>query len=149
MHIIDITERFKDNAHKVRKKIIWHWTASSTAKSAIDWLDQRNNGEGSVAYNYIIDKNGDVYMLGNPKNTFFHNSGLGTEYDKDTVPIALVSKGKKDPFTEAQLESCKQLYSILKGLYRIELNTHHASINSHKQDFPEHIWKKFRKQITS
>ncbi len=147
MHIIDITERFKDNAHRISKKIIWHWTASNTAKSAIDWLDQRNNGEGSVAYNYIIDKNGDVYMLGNPKNTFFHNSGLGTLYDKDTISISLVSRGKKDNFTDEQIVSSKQLYSVLKCLYKIELNTHHASINSNKSDFPDHIWKEFNKQI--
>lgn len=147
MNIIDITEQFKDNAHRISKKIIWHWTASNTAKSAIDWLDQRNNGEGSVAYNYIIDKNGDVYMLGNPKNTFFHNSGLGTPYDKDTISISLVSRGKKDLFTDEQIESSKRLYSILKCLYKIELNTHHASINSKKQDFPEHIWKEFKKAI--
>ena len=147
MKIINIEERFKDNAHKVRKKVIWHWTGSSTAKSAIDWLDQRNNGEGTVAYNYIIDKNGDTYMLGNPKNTFFHNSGLGTSYDKDTISISLVSRGKKDSFTEAQIESSKRLYSILKGLYKIELMTHHADINEHKQDFPKHIWKDFKSKL--
>ena len=76
MNITDITDRFRDNAQKVSKKVIWHWTASNTAKSAIDWLDQRADGKGSVGYNYIIDKNGDVYMLGNPKNTWFHNTGL-------------------------------------------------------------------------
>jgi len=147
MNIIDISDRFKDNAQKVSKKVIWHWTASNTAKSAIDWLDQRAGGEGTVAYNYIIDKNGDVYMLGNPKNTFFHNTGLGTEYDKDTISISLVCRGKKDSFTDAQIESSKRLYSVLKCLYEIELNTHHAAINSNKSDFPNKTWKKFKEQI--
>ena len=147
MNITDISDRFKDNAQKVSKRVIWHWTASDTAKSAIDWLDQRNNGEGSVAYNYIIDKNGDVYMLGNPKNTWFHNTGLGSEYDKDTISISLVCRGKKDSFTEAQIESSKRLYSVLKCLYQIEINTHHASINLHKQDFPDKTWVDFKKKI--
>ena len=147
MHIINIEERFKDNAHKVRKKVIWHWTGSSTAKSAIDWLDQRNNGEGTVAYCYIIEGK-DVYMLGNPNNTWFHNTGLGSEYDKDTIPIAIVSRGKKDKFPQDSIDSAKKLYSILKGLFEIYDNTHHASINKNKQDFPEHIWKEFKSKIT-
>ena len=149
MHIINLENQFKDNAHKISKKIIWHWTGSNTAKSAIDWLDQRHEGKGSIAYNYIIDKNGDVYMLGNPNNTFFHNTGLGTEYDKDTISISLVSRGKKDPFTDEQIESSKRLYTILKCLYKIELNTHHAAINSNKSDYPDYIWKEFKSKLSS
>jgi len=148
MKLIDITNRFKDNSHQVEKGIIWHWTASSTAKSAINWLDERNNGEGSVAYNYIIDKNGDVYMLGNPNYAWFHNSGLGSEYDKDIISISLVSMGREDLFTDEQIESSRQLYSILSEEYKITLNTHHASINEHKQDFPETLWVEFKEKIT-
>ena len=153
MNIIDITDRFKDNAHKVSKKVIWHWTGGNTASGAIKWLDDREDvdgdgiGDGTIAYNYIIDKNGDVYMLGNPKNTWFHNTGLGSEYDKDTISISLVCRGKKDSFTEAQIESSKRLYSVLKCLYQIEINTHHASINLHKQDFPDKTWVDFKKKI--
>ena len=147
MKLIDITEQFKDNSHRVEKGIVWHWTASKTAKSAIDWLDQRENGEGSVAYNYIIDKNGDVYMLGNPNYAWFHNTGLGSAYDKDIISISFVSMGREDLFTDEQINSAKHLYSILNDEYKITLNTHHASLNSHKQDFPEKMWIELKEQL--
>ena len=147
MNIIDITNQFKDNSQKVQKKIIFHWTASSTAKSAIDWLDQRANGEGSVGYNYIIDKDGSIYMLGNPEQRWFHNTGLGISFDKDTISISLVSRGKKDLFTDKQIANVRHLISILKNLYRIVEINHHAALNKNKPDFPEYIWKEFKKQV--
>lgn len=147
MNIIDITNQFEDNSQKVQKKIVFHWTGGSTAQGTIDWLDQRKNGKGSVGYNYIVCKNGEIYMLGNPSYRWFHNTGIGSDFDKETISISLVSRGKKDKFTDEQIQAVRHLLPILKNLYRIVDITHHAALNKNKYDFPEYVWKDFKKKI--
>jgi len=147
MKIIDITDKFNDNSCKIKKKIVFHWTGGSTAKGAINWLNERNEGHGSVGYNYIIDKSGDIYMLANPKVRWMHNTGTGTINDKNIVSISLVAKDEHDKITEAQIKSSKSLVKKLNDLFWITEITHHAALNSQKQDFPEYIWRELEQRI--
>ena len=107
MRIIDKTAQFKDNIYiyKTRRRILWHWTGSRAAQSAINWLDQRIGGKGTVGYNYIIDKNGYIYMLVDPHKGFMQSSGLGKTYDELTIAIAFAMLDETDDLTEEQIES--------------------------------------------
>ena len=149
MMITNITQRFLDNAlnNKANRIIVFHWTGSHTAKSAIDWLDQRNEGNGSVGYNFIIDKDGVVYMLADPLTHWMHNTGLGTNFDEKTISISLASFGMSDPFTDKQIESSKGLVQFLEKRFNIIKTTHHAHLNKNKQDFPKELWDSFSKKI--
>ena len=147
MKIIDISDKFNDNSIRIKKKIVFHWTGGSTAKGAIDWLNKRSGGKGSVGYNYIIDKDGSIYMLADPRTRWMHNTGLGTKYDEDTIPIALASKDENDRFTDRQVMASKSLVEKLDKWFWITETTHHAALNSKKVDFPEYIWAEFAQQV--
>ena len=146
MEIRDISERFLDNANKYKKRIVLHWTASNTAKIAIEWLDMRKNGKGTVGYNYIIEKDGVVYMLADPAERWMHNTGLGGRYDMNVIAISFVNKGD-GIFTEEQYRACRELIEKLKEKYEITMITHHHKIYKKKPDFPERIWEKVKDEL--
>ena len=147
MKVHDKKQMFKDNCQPVRKTIVLHWTGSETAESAINWLNERKNGEGSVGYNYIIDRNGDLYILADPGESWFHNTGLGTAFDKDTISIALVSTGKEPVITFYQIARLQQWIYMLQEDFEIIEITHHAALNSKKPDFPEKIWEQIKEEL--
>ncbi len=143
----DKTEMFSDNSRKVQKIIVLHWTGSNTAKSAINWLNERKNGKGSVGYNYIIDRNGDMYILGDPGERWFHNTGIGTHFDKDTISIAFVSMGTEPVFTPEQIKTLKDWIEQLRADFDITQIRHHASLNLKKPDFPDHVWEGLKEAL--
>ena len=167
MKIKDISERFLDNSYP-RMSIaacVLHWTGSPTAKRAIDWLDQRLNGEGTVAYNYIIDRDGIVYMLVDPMKAWVYHSGLGSKYDQKTISVAFVSWGiqseKKSgtlwvPYggsylqelTQEQIDAFAELYGQLTVIFGDIPLTHHAAINPHKVDLTESMFEMVMRRIT-
>lgn len=149
MNIIDITRRFEDNSlnSKVDKTIVYHWTGGLTAASAINWLDQRKGGKGSVGYNYIIGKDGRIFMLANPHTRFMHNTGKGTNFDKRTISISLASNGENDPFTDKQIKACRDLRKHLQERFSIIREYCHRELNKKKPDFPDYIWEDFKKKV--
>ncbi|MDY0174364.1 MAG: peptidoglycan recognition family protein [Bacteroidales bacterium] len=153
MKIIDITGRFLDNSLRRNSiedlRIVFHWTASSTAKSAIDWLDTRLGGKGTVGYNYIIDRDGTIYVLADPGERWMHNSGLGANYDQNTISISLVMKDETDPVSQNQEYASRQLLLDLNSKFEIKEITHHAHINRNKRDFPEKLWESFIASVYS
>jgi hypothetical protein len=149
MEFIDLSKMFIDNVnvHRPQKKIVYHWTGSKTAKSAYNWLNERNEGKGSVAYNYIIDKDGKIYILCDPFKGWFHNTGLGSNYDRNTISVALVSMGANDPITSKQIFSASLLNVKLNKEFHITEITHHRHLNRKKQDFPAKQWKELFPKI--
>lgn len=138
-NMVDLTKRFKNNVICRRKQVVlvFHWTASETALSAINWLADRLDGRGTVGYNYIIDRDGTVYMLGDPRYVWFHNTGLGSRYDSNTVSVAFVMRDESQPVTERQIASGKELVKNIDDMFKVINVTHHAALNSSKRDFPE------------
>ena len=139
--MIQTEARYSDNSFKTLKRILLHWTASQTARSAMDWLDTRLEGKGTVGYNYIIEKNGMTFRL-IPDTSFFHNSGLGKKYDSDTISIAFVSMSEYP--TLEQIRALVQLITKLQKKFDIFEIRHHAGINNHKQDFPKDYWERLK-----
>ncbi len=146
MKIIDISNQFENNFIKHKRVIVFHWTATKTAQEAIDFLKLRLNGKGTVGYNYIIEKNGDIYMLANPCNAWMHNSARGTDFDKNTISISFVNIGDGS-FTEKQYSAAKELFVFLKNSYQIEKVTNHHLLYPSKADFPLDVWKKVKVKL--
>ena len=146
MNIINLTTDFEKNYIKHKRIIVFHWTATKTATEAIDYLKSRLEGKGTVGYNYIIDENGDVFMLANPCNAWMHNSAMGTEFDKNTISISFVNIGD-GLFSDAQIVAAKELLSTLKKQYEIIEITNHHKLYAGKPDFPDDVWQKLLKKI--
>lgn len=149
MKIIDKSKQFKDNVYtyKSRRRILWHWTGGVNASGAIDYLDSRHNGKGTVGYNYIIDKNGYVYMLVDPYKGFMQSSGLGKTYDETVIAIAFAMLDESDDITKQQIESGRYLLNKLNQEFEIFENIHHAAINPHKVDFPNWLWEEIKEKL--
>lgn len=142
--IIDLTTRFKDNAicNKKEVTVVFHWTGGS-AKSAIDWLDNRLNGKGTVGYNYIISGH-KLYILADPKTHYMNHSGLGDKYDRDSISIAFCYTSYP---TDEELKVAKNLLEDIKEWFTVKEYTHHAAINSKKVDFPADYWEHLKKDL--
>ena len=145
MKIKDITKRFNDNSRKVRKKLVFHWTGGSTAEGAIEWLDKRLNGKGSVGYNYIIDDK-TIYLLAHPSTRWMYNTGRGTTFDSDTISVSFV--GSKDgDITHDKLVLAKELVDELRRTFDIYAIHHHAELSNKKQDFPSDTWRRIKRYL--
>lgn len=166
MKIKDITERFKDNSYPrhLFEACVLHWTASGSAKSAIDWLDQRLNGEGTVAYNFVIDRDGTIYMLVDPLKAWVYHSGTGAAFDKKSISVAFVSWGIQDqkksgtlwvPYkdgylqelTQEQIEAFAELYGLLTEIFGDVPLTHHAAINKNKFDLTDSMFDEVKRNF--
>ena len=149
MRIINKIDTFKDNVlfHRPQKKRLWHWTGSRTASSAINWLDKRIDGTGTIGYHFIIDKNGYIYMLADPHKSFMQSSGLGKTFDSTIIAIAFAILDETDDITKEQYESAKYLINKTNKEFHILGDIHHAQINSHKIDFPKWLWKDIQKEL--
>jgi hypothetical protein len=149
MKVIDITSRFMDNAiaEKEHRNAVWHWTGGGTAQGAIDWLDKRLEGKGSVGYNYIIGRDGNVYMLADPRTHYMHNTGShSTIPSKGTVSISFACRNAEHGITEAQIAAARDLVKQLNDWFVLK-HYHHAQVNSTKIDFPSDMWESLKKQI--
>ncbi len=143
MRIIDVTNRFKDNvlSHKIHRRRLWHWTGGDTANGAIEHLDNRMGGKGTVGYHYIIDKDGTIFILANPHTDFMQSSGLGEAYDERAIAIAFVMKDETQDITDEQIYSAKYLIKKTDEDFHITDDVHHARINRNKKDFPQWLWE--------
>jgi len=149
IEVENITKRFADNArvHRRRIIIVWHWLAGKL-KPSIDWLDiGRAKGKGSVAYNFIIPKIGNINMLLDPFRGFFHNTGLETNYDKHTISIAFELDDANDKFTQNQLDLAKKLYYALDKVFHIIKDKNHAELNDYKIDLSLEMVKQLREYL--
>ena len=149
MKVVDLTKQFKDNSitHRVRRRRLWHWTGGHSANGAITHLDRRFNGKGTVGYNYIIGKDGTLYMLVNPRYGYMQSSGLGHKYDKDTIAIAFVMFDETSKFTKEQIKTARELIAITNKSFHIFEDTHHAHVKHTKRDFPKQMWNALKKVI--
>ena len=130
---------------KPDRNLVFHWTGKGTVQSVIEWLSTRLKGKGTVGYNYIIDTNGDVYRLC-PITAWFHNSGKGTAFDRDTVSIAFLSSGEYP--TKQQIKSCNILLETeIYTAVNIVHNFCHSELCAHKPDFPPEYWKKLKHHL--
>ena len=147
MRLFDRTYQFMDNAiaEKQKKTVVFHWTGSKLAESAINWLNNRLDGKGSVGYNYIIAENGDIFMLANPCSRWMHNTGLGTNFDKQTISIAFAAINA-DGINKKQLKAAKELVVHLRHDFECTY-THHAALNDKKPDFPKDFWEKVKNYL--
>jgi len=146
MLTIDISHSFTDNALVIKRKmrILLHWTGGTTAEGAINWLDKRLGGNGTVGYCNIIDE--DVnYVLYDPRIMFMQSSGLGKRYDAETIPIAFVSKGAYP--SKTTIDSLKEVIADYKDRFGIFEITHHRHVNKNKPDFPDDFWDRLKKDL--
>ena len=146
MQIKDVTDTFLDNIVKHKRTVVFHWTATNTAKEAIDYLKARLNGKGTVGYNYVVEKNGDIFMLANPCNAWMHNSAKGTEFDKNTISISFANIGDGN-FTERQTNATVELINNLQKQFDIVTFTNHHILYPSKPDFPDDVWEKLKIEL--
>lgn len=121
-----------------KTQIVLHHTAGGSAMSAINWWKTRNDGKGTVATPYVIERNGDIYQLFNAFQWAHHLGVAGkSNLDKQSIGIELVcfgalqlqnAQGKEiidygiqgyrgsryfEKYTNAQMESLSLLLPIL------------------------------------
>lgn len=69
--------------------IVLHHTVSNNVEGVLAWWRRRND---KVATAYIVDMDGKVYEVFEPKYWAYH-TGIGSEYDKKSIGIELVNEG--------------------------------------------------------
>jgi hypothetical protein len=137
---------FMHNAMPFNKRtIVIHWTGSKSAASTVNYLKDRLNGKGTVGYNEIIDTNGDIYKLA-PLGRYFHNTGLGDDFDCNTFSISFTGNNAKDILeNERMIKSARNRINELKPYFR-DIYCH-RELNPNKEDFPEKEWGALKKKL--
>jgi len=138
-------DKFKDNSFKRKIRVIVHYTGSPNVNGSIEWLNKRKGGKGSVGYNVIIDKDNKIYYLAKP-TSWFHNTGLGSRYDKDTYSIAFTGSGIND-ITDAMIKDFKLTIQWLSNLFNIYEIKCHRECNIKKPDFSPEEWEILKRRI--
>jgi len=147
MKIIDVRKRFEDQIQKYIKIIVVHWLAG-TVKGSVEWLDKgRANGKGTVAYCEMIGKNGSLTILGDPRDGWFHNTNLGTAFDRGTLPIALELFDENDTVTDAMIITLAKRIKYWSGVFKIKAIKSHHELYSGKPDFPPAMFKQIMKRV--
>lgn len=149
MKIVDKTKMFLDNAQRrtaPNYTLVVHWTGGSTASGAIEHLNKRAGGEGSVGYNAIIDKDGTVYLLADPRTHWMHNTGKGTSFDRKTISVSFVAL-PKDKITVEQIRSFRKYKMELEEWCNISVVNCHKELNPNKPDFPAAQWEELYKEL--
>lgn len=73
--------------------IVLHHTVSSTGKHVADWF-KADRGKSRVAVPYVIDKDGTIYQLFDPKYWAYHTgTGNKNNIEKRSIGIELVNEG--------------------------------------------------------
>lgn len=145
--ITNVTKRFGNNSLKRRVRVVFHWTGGVSSESTLNWLATRQGGQGTVGYNYILDKKDGIYMLADPRERWFHNTGLGSNYDAETVSAAFDMRDETEMFTEKQIDDTVKLLKIIDDWFDVIEITHHAAINKTKRDLPEELWQYLLSEI--
>jgi len=84
-------EYFKTEEKK--DTIVLHHTVSSVGKYVDDWF-KADRGKSKVAVAYVVDKDGTVYELFNPKYWAYHTgTGNRNNIDKRSIAIEVVNEG--------------------------------------------------------
>ncbi len=154
------------------KRIVIHWTASGSAESAINWLNNRHDidgdgvGDGSVVYNDIIDRDGTIYRCVDPTIRYANHTGKGNTMDSQSIGIALVSWGVQPEIkTGTHWEKLKGVFyqhptpEQIRSLHElmVEYNTifgkpltilSHRDVNGYKPDFPSFAWDDLGLQLS-
>lgn len=78
---------------KIKKKIILHHTVSAIGKFVDDWF-KSDHGKSKVAVPYVIDKNGDILELFDPRYWAWHiGKGSSMQDNKESIGIEIVNEG--------------------------------------------------------
>ena len=77
-----------------KTQIVLHHTAGGSAMSAINWWKTRNDGKGTIATPYVIERDGTIYQLYNAF-AWAHHLGVSGKpaLDRLSIGIELVSWG--------------------------------------------------------
>ena len=138
-------DKFKDNSFKRKIRVIVHYTGSPNVNGSLEWLNKRKGGKGSIGYNIIIDQSHEVFYLAKPTE-WFHNTGLGSRYDKDTFSIAFTGNGIDD-ITDAMIKDFRDELENLKTIFNVyEIRCHHEC-NIKKPDFSPEEWEILKRRI--
>lgn len=87
-------EYFKEKQEK--DTIVLHHTVSSVGKYVDDWF-KKDRGKSKVAVAYVVDKDGTVFELFNPKYWAYHTgTGNRNNIDKRSIAIEIVNEGTLD-----------------------------------------------------
>ena len=146
MKIFNISKRFKDNAQKYKRIICVHWLAGDVDPS-IEWLDGRANKKGSIAYNEMIAKNGDLTILADPREGWFHNTNLGTVFDRGVIGIALELKDERDLVTDEIISTLRSRLDKWKDIFNITEVTSHHKLYPPKPDFPDQMFDEIMRRV--
>lgn len=136
MIINDVSERFKDNLQKYKKIICIHWLAGSV-NGSINWLDGRVNKKGSIAYHEMISKKGDISILADPREGWFHNTNLGSKFDRGVIGIALELDNENDKVTDEMIVALRSRIEKWKDIFDVTEVTNHHKLYPPKPDFPD------------
>lgn len=80
------------SVHK-KNQIVLHHTVSSTAQSTINWF-KNDGGKSKVAVAFVIDKDGTIYKLFEPKYWAWHlGKGSNTRHNAFSIGIEIVNEG--------------------------------------------------------
>jgi N-acetyl-anhydromuramyl-L-alanine amidase AmpD len=122
-----LNTQFYNGVHP-KKQIIWHHTAGTTAEGAFSWWNQTPERVGTA---YLIDRDGTILEVFDPKNWGYHLGVMGKDGgdpndldEKQSIGIEIVSAG--------------HLYPDGKGkMVQYPLYPNKAAVNAIKQD---EIW---------
>ena len=80
-------------ATQVKKSIFLHHTAGTSASGAIDWWNQTPDHVGTA---YVLDRDGTIYEVFDPKSWGYHLGVRGDDnwQEKHSIGIELVSAGQ-------------------------------------------------------
>lgn len=121
--------------------IVLHGTASgkgSTARGVIKWMNSQPN---PISYTYLIDRDGGIVRMTDPKFTAYHSGVSAWPYkpvgresvNKRSIGIAFVTDEKlREPLTPVQLENAEWLCRV----WMKQLNITAASVVSHREVSP-------------
>lgn len=120
--------------------IVLHSTASSrtsTAKGVASWMNGQPN---PISYHYLVDRNGDILRMADPKFTAYHagvsaypKRPVGREsVNRRSIGISFVNDNLTELLTNEQLESGDWLCRVWMG----KLGVGPEAVVGHKEVSP-------------
>ena len=97
--------------------------------------------KGTIAYYEMIGKDGSLTILGDPRDGWFHNSNLGTVFDRNTIPISLELMDEKDTITDAMVNTLRERIKYWGERFIIKKVVSHHMLYPAKPDFPDWMFK--------
>ena len=94
LHPVSFPEKNYYQTMQAKTQIVLHHTAGASAMSAINWWKTRNNGKGTIATPYVIERDGRVFQLFNAFQWAYHIGVSGKpQLDRKSIAIEIVSWG--------------------------------------------------------